>query len=300
MKNILITGGSGFVGIHLTILLKANGYTVSLLTRKINPKLDIPQYLWNWEQKQIDLQAIAKADAIIHLAGANVNGKRWNASWKKEIYDSRIESTAFLFDIISKNANHLEAFISASATGYYGCVTSEKIGHEDDLPSDDFLANTCHHWELAANKFTQLGIRTVMIRTGVVLSENSEAYKKISLPIRYGLGASIGSGKQYFPWIHVDDLSGIYLKAVMDTNVQGVFNAVAPDYITNTQLMATLAKHFKKPFFLPNIPSFMIKILFGEIADSLLNGSRISSEKISGTGFKFKYSSIEDFVASLH
>jgi len=234
------------------------------------------------------------------LAGANVNGKRWNAAWKKEIYDSRIKSTEFLFDIISKQPHHLEAFISASATGYYGCNTLEKIFHENDLPGDDFLANTCHHWELAANKFTQLGIRTVMIRTGVVLSENSEAYKKISLPIRYGLGASIGSGKQYFPWIHVDDLCGIYLKAVSDKNVHGVFNAVAPDTISNTQLMATLAKHFKKPFFLPNIPAFMVKILFGEIADSLLNGSRISSEKISGAGFKFKYSSIEDFVASLH
>lgn len=296
MKNILITGGSGFVGMQLTNLLKANGYEVSWLTRKINTNIDIPQYLWNWKNKKIETEAIENADAIIHLAGANVNGKRWNAKWEKEIYDSRIKSTELLFEIISKHPDKLKTFVSASATGYYDCATSEKIYNESDLSGNDFLATTCNDWEIAANKFIELGIRTVIIRTGIVLSEDSEAYKKISLPIRYGLGASIGSGNQNFPWIHSDDLCGIYLKAIADENLKGVFNAVAPEYLTNNQLTKTLAQHFNKSIWLPNIPSIIIKILFGEIANSLLNGSRISSEKIINAGFEFKYSGINNFI----
>ena len=296
MKNILITGGSGFVGMHLTNLLKENGYQVCWLTRKINTNIDIPQYLWNWENKKIEKEAIEKTDAIIHLAGANVGGKRWNTKWKKEIYDSRIKSTEFLFEFISKQPNKLKAFVSASATGYYGCETTDNIFTESDLSGNDFLATTCNDWEIAANKFTELGIRTVIIRTGLVLSEYSEAYKKISLPIRYGLGASIGSGNQNFPWIHLDDLCGIYLKAIADENLKGVFNAVAPEYLTNNQLTKTIAQHFNKFIWLPNIPSIIIKILFGEIANSLSNGSRISSEKLISAGFEFKYSSINNFI----
>jgi uncharacterized protein (TIGR01777 family) len=293
---ILITGGSGFIGTQLTKLLMANGYEVNWLTRKINSSVDIPQYLWNWEKKKIETSAIEKADAIINLAGANVGARRWNAKWKKEIYDSRIRSTEFLFEMVSQHPGKLKAFISASATGYYGCVTSEKIYNESDSPGTDFLANTCNDWETAANKFAEAGIRTVIIRTGVVMSDKSEAYKKICLPIRYGVGASIGSGNQFFSWIHLDDLCNIYLKAICDERLRGVFNAVAPEYITNSQLTKALAKHFNKPVWLPNIPSTVIKILFGEIANSLLKGSRISSEKLMRAGFEFKYPGIDQLM----
>lgn len=294
MKNILITGGSGFVGMHLTTLLKAKGYEVSWLTRKINNSIDIPQYLWNWENKKIETEAIEKANIIIHLAGANVNGHRWNKKWKKEIYDSRIKSTDFLFEIISKQSNKIKIFVSASATGYYGFATSEKIFYETDFAGKDFLATTCNDWEQAATKFSTIGIRTSIIRTGVIFSESSEAYKKINLPIRFGFGAAIGSGKQYFPWIHLDDLCGIYLKAITDNSMQGVFNAVAPKFINNADLTKAMANHFNKHIWLPNIPPTVIKILFGEITESLLNGNRISSEKIIKCGFQFKYAGIDD------
>jgi len=294
MKNVLITGGSGFVGMHLTTLLKANGYEVSWLTRKINTSIDIPQYLWNWGNKKIETEAIEKANIIVHLAGANVNGRRWNKKWKKEIYDSRIKSTDFLFEIISKQPNKIKIFVSASATGYYDCATSEKIFYETDFAGKDFLATTCNDWEQAATKFSTIGIRTSIIRTGVIFSENSEAYKKINLPIRFGFGAAIGSGKQYFPWIHLDDLCGIYLKAITDNSMQGVFNAVAPKFINNAALTKAMANHFNKHIWLPNIPPTVIKILFGEIAESLLNGNRISSEKIIKCGFQFKYAGIDD------
>lgn len=294
MKNILITGGSGFVGVHLTNLLKANGYEVSWLTRKINTNIDVPQYLWDWENKKIETEAIEKANTIIHLAGANVNGHRWNKKWKKEIYDSRIKSTDFLFEIISKHPNKIKIFVSSSATGYYGFVPSEKIFYESDFAGKDFLAITCNDWEQAATKFSTIGIRTSIIRTGVIFSKNSEAYKKINLPIRFGLGAAIGNGKQYFPWIHLDDLCGIYLKAITDNSMQGIFNAVAPKFIKNTDLTKAMANHFKKRIWLPNIPPIVIRILFGEIADSLLKGNRISSEKIIKCGFQFKYAGIDD------
>ena len=294
MKNVLITGGSGFVGMHLTTLLKANGYEVSWLTRKINTSIDIPQYLWNWGNKKIEIEAIEKANIIVHLAGANVNGRRWNKKWKKEIYDSRIKSTDFLFEIISKQPNKIKIFVSASATGYYDCATSEKIFYETDFAGKDFLATTCNDWEQAATKFSTIGIRTSIIRTGVIFSENSEAYKKINLPIRFGFGAAIGSGKQYFPWIHLDDLCGIYLKAITDNSMQGVFNAVAPKFINNAALTKAMANHFNKHIWLPNIPPTVIKILFGEIAESLLNANRISSEKIIKCGFQFKYAGIDD------
>lgn len=298
MKNILITGGSGFVGKHLTKLLVSSGYEVSWLTRKINSNKNIPQYSWNWENKILTAEAIEKADAIIHLAGANVGARRWNAKWKKEIYDSRIKSTEFLFEFVSTHPNKLKTFIAASATGYYGCETSEKIFTESDLSGTDFLAKTCSDWETSACKFNRLGIRTTIIRTGVVLFENSQAYKKICLPIRFGLGATIGSGNQYFPWIHLDDLCNIYLKTISDEKFIGVYNAVAPEYITNSQLTKTVATQLKKPIWLPNIPPFLIKILFGEIADSLLNGSRISYENIIKAGFDFKYKSIGHFLKS--
>jgi uncharacterized protein len=294
MKNILIVGGSGYVGKALTKKLQAIGYNVSLLTRKINKSINTPQYLWDWKQNNIDLDSINKTEVLVNLAGANVNGQRWNKKWKKEIYDSRVKATDFLFKIISQHPNKIKTFVSASATGYYGDVTSENIFHETDFPGKDFLAITCNDWEQAATKFSNLGIRTSIIRTGIIFSENSEAYRKISLPIRFGFGAAIGNGRQYFPWIHLDDLCGIYLKAISDNSMQGIFNSVAPQFITNAQVTKALANHFKNHIWLPNIPPIVIRILFGEIADSLLNGSRISSEKIIKFGFRFKYSRIDD------
>ena len=296
MNRILITGGSGFVGLHLSNLLIAKGYEVCWLTRKINSFVDVTQYLWDWREKHIDFSVFKNVDVIINLAGANLNGRRWDAKLKKEIYESRVRSTAFLFETISKHPYQISSFISASAVGYYGNVQTEKTYYETDPCGDDFLATTCRDWEQAANKFSELNIRTVVLRSGIVLSEHSEAFKKISLPFRFGLGACLGSGKQYFPWIHLQDLLNIYLKAVIDSSFTGAYNAVVPESLTNKQLAKKLSKHFRKKIWLPNIPSFYIKLLFGEIADSLLHQSNISSEKILRTGFKFEYPGIDSFV----
>lgn len=193
MKTILITGGTGLVGKALTKLLTENEYHVKWLTRKINPSESTPQYTWDWKNKKIEIEALTDVDAIINLAGASINGRKWTKQWKNEIYDSRIKSTEFLFDTISKEKYKIQTFVSISAVGYYGAVTSEKTFVETDTHANDFLGNTCFDWEQQASRFKDLGIRTVIIRTGIVLSKESEAFKKIIFPIRFNLGAALGS-----------------------------------------------------------------------------------------------------------
>ncbi|MBK8776420.1 MAG: TIGR01777 family protein [Saprospiraceae bacterium] len=289
MNTILIIGGSGLVGRHLTQMLLRAGYKVIWLTRHIQNDIDIVQYKWDWQRQTIDRTAFEETDTIINLSGASINGRRWNTAWKKAIYDSRVRSTNFLFECISKQPNKIKTYISASATGIYGVTTTDHIFHETDEPANDFLAKTCQDWEYAASQFSSLGIRTVMIRSGIALSSDSTAFKNIILPVKWGLGAALGTGQQVFPWIYVEDLCGIYMRAVEYTSMYGAYNAVAPESITNHTLMKSLANHLQKPFWLPNVPAWVIKTLFGQLADSLLRGSRISADKIQSTGFKFEY-----------
>jgi len=296
MQTILLTGGSGFVGRHLTALLQSQGYTVQWLTRKIDPVSNIKQYTWDYKQGKIDSEAILTSDAVIHLAGASINAKRWNESYKKEIYESRVGSTDFLFKMISELPNKIKTFTCSSATGFYGYAPSEKIFSEADFPGTDFLSRTCADWEKAANRFRVLGIRTCIVRSGIAFSEDSEAYKKICQPILLGFGAPIGSGAQFVPWIHTKDLCAIYAKTIHDTSMAGIYNAVAPEFLTNKQMTVIIAKYFHKPLLLPNIPAFMIRLVFGEFSDSLLFGNKISAEKILGTGFNFNYNSLNDFL----
>ncbi len=292
MKTILITGGTGLIGRQLTKLLTENGNQVRWLTRKKNENEPTLQFLWDWKNKKIETDALIGVDAIINLAGASINGRRWTNNWKKEIYDSRIRSTEFLFEILSKEKHQVSTFISGSAVGFYGAITTDKIFTENDIHGNDFLGNTCFDWEKQANRFSELEIRTVIIRTGIVLSKESEAFRKIIFPIRYGLGAALGSGSQIFPWIHIADLCGIMMKSVSDEAIQGTYNAVASEPISNQELMKVFSRALKKPFWLPNIPAIFIKIFYGELADSILNGSKISSDKLINNGYEFQFKTL--------
>lgn len=296
MQTVLITGGSGFVGRHLTALLQSQGYTVHWLGRKTDPESKIKQYAWDYKQEKIDPEAFRSADAIIHLAGASINGKKWNEPYKNEIYESRVKSTAFLFEKIKEIPNNIKLFTCSSATGFYGYTPSEKIFTETDPPGTDFLSKTCADWEKAAGRFREHGIRTCIVRSGIAFSENSEAFKKISLPIQLGFGAPVGSGAQFVPWIHTEDLCAIYAKTINDAAMEGIYNAVAPEFLTNKEMTVIMAKYYRKPLWLPNIPGFALKLAFGEFSDSLLFGNRISAQKIIGTGFKFKYNNLKDFL----
>jgi uncharacterized protein len=289
MNNVLIIGGSGYVGKELTKLLINGGYTVSWLSRSTTSEPQVISYLWDYSKNKIDLEAITNADYIINLSGANINGQRWNAAYKIEIYESRINGTNFLYDVISKTKHHIKAYIATSATGIYGCETTQHIYNEEDAEAQDFLAQTCKNWEQSSQKLSTLGIRTVIMRNGIVLSKHSKALHNIMTPIKMGIGAAIGSGQQYFPWVHLDDVCNAYIYALKSENMIGAYNIVAPEYITNETMMDVIADKLGKKIWLPNVPGFVIKMMFGEIADALLGGSRVSSAKIEKDGYEFKW-----------
>lgn len=299
MATVLISGGTGLVGKSLCKRLKEKGYQVAILSRENNRDSDIPTYAWNIEKGTIEKGAIEAADYVIHLAGANIGDKRWTAKRKQLIIDSRVNAANLLFDKIKESKVKPKVFISASATGYYGTITTDKIYSETDLPSDDFLGKTCQLWEQSADQFGGLGIRTVKIRTGIVLTKQGGALAKMISPVIMGIGSAIGKGRQYLPWIHIDDLCNIYIKALEDNQMNGAYNAIAPDYRTYTDFASTLARILHKPFWFPNIPAIAIKILFGKMSEILLKGSRVSSEKIKAAGYNFLFPNLESALKNL-
>jgi uncharacterized protein (TIGR01777 family) len=299
MPSVLISGGSGLIGQHLCRKLQEKGYDVAILSRSSKPNTLTASYYWDIDRNEIDREAINNCDFIIHLAGVNIGEKRWTTRRKQAILNSRIKSADLVFNSIDKQNNKLKAFISASAVGYYGAVTSERIYTETDSSSNDFLGETCSLWEQAADRFTGIGIRTVKIRTGVVLSKKGGALAKLKMPIQLGFGSAIGHGRQYMPWIHMDDLCAIYIQALEDEEMNGAFNAVAPEHITNKALTRKMARALHKPFWFPNLPAFIMKLLFGEMAVMLLSGSRVSSEKIKASGFTFQFPNLESALIEL-
>lgn len=289
MESVLVTGGTGLIGEHLCRRLQEKGYAPSLLSRTQTQIQDMPVYRWDTDQHEIDQEAIAASDYIIHLAGTSIAGKRWSQKRKREIVDSRIQSGQLIYDEISRQNKPLKAFISASATGYYGSITSGKVFRETDAPANDFLGQTCSAWEKMADRFAESGIRTVKLRTGIVLTKRGGALAKMSLPVKTGVGSAIGNGKQYMPWIHIDDLCGMYIKALEDSQMRGAYNAVAPDHITNKEFTRALAGVLRKKLWFPGIPAFVMKLVFGEMSQILLRGSRVSSGKIQECGYSFQF-----------
>jgi uncharacterized protein (TIGR01777 family) len=299
MARVLITGGTGLIGRHLCKALQKKGYEVALLSRTRNIQVEIPAYTWDLNKNEIEDEAVATADYIIHLAGSNIGSKRWTSKRKRLINESRINTGQLIFNKVKKQNKELKAFISASAVGYYGALTSDQIISEPDKHGNDFIGETCNRWEQMADRFTELGIRSVKIRTGVVLTKRGGALSKIIIPIKMGIGLVMGNGKQYLSWIHIDDLCAIYIKAIEDSNMVGSYNAVAPEYITNKEFIKNTARILGRPCWLTNIPDFAMKLIFGRMSEILLKGSRISSDKIRAAGYKFLYPSLESALKQL-
>lgn len=289
MERILITGGSGLIGRHLAMRLQEKGYEVSIIGRAKHQISSMKSYLWNPDKDEIEPGAIENADYIIHLAGAGIADKRWSAKRKKLILDSRVKTGQLIFEEVKKQKKNPKAFISSSAIGYYGAITSDKVFSEKDPPANDFLGDVCRNWEKMADEFGDLGIRTVKIRTGVVLTKKGGALSRMMIPVKMGIGSPIGSGKQYMPWIHIDDLCNIYIKAIEDDKVEGAYNAVAPEHQTNKEFTKAIAAALNKRLWLPNIPGIIMRIIFGKMSDVLLEGSRVSSGKIESEGFNYLY-----------
>lgn len=297
-KNVLITGANGFIAKNISKILQEN-YNVRFLTRR---KTNDQEYEWNIDKQEIDVKCLEDVNHIIHLAGANIGEKRWTKERKKLILSSRIDSAKLILNALIKENISIESFISASAIGYYGTQTSNKIFTETDNHGADFLSHVCLQWENIADEFQTKNIskRVVKIRTGVALSEDSNgALSKIKTLIQYHLGACLGSGKQYMPWIHIKDLCSIYKYALDNTNLEGAYNAVSPEHTTNKELTYSMAKQLNKTIWLPNIPRFIIRWAMGERANLLLEGSRISAHKLLESGFNFKYKELDHTLKSL-
>ena len=294
-KNVLISGGSGFIGRHLTSLLIEKGYSVSILSRSNKQNTaEISYYKWDVATQYIQEEAVLKADYIIHLAGENIAEKRWTKKRKDEIRNSREQSIQLLYSVLKKNNKILEAFVSASAIGIYGATNGKKICTEETPHANDFLGFTCYKWEESIDFIEYLRIRTVKIRTGLVLGKEDGFLKKMLPVFKWRLGAALGSGKQYMPWIHIDDLCDMYYQAIINPHMVGPYNAAVNDNTNNLIFSKTLAKVLGYSLWLPNVPVFLIKFAMGEMAKIVLTGRRVSSDKIESTGFEFKFKNLEE------
>ena len=293
-QNVLLTGGTGFIGKYLTDILIEAGFSVSILTRSNREDTTrVTYYKWDPKKNYIDKNAILNADYIIHLAGEGIVEKRWTKRRKRAIIDSRVYPVEMIYSILEMNNKKLQGFVSASGIGIYGAITSHKICTENTPPANDFLGTTCQKWENAADKIGTLGIRTVKIRTGIVLGKNEGFLKKMITTFKSGFGAVLGSGKQYLPWIHIEDLCQIYLKSIEDTKLEGAYNACVTDNTTNARFSKIMAKLYDYSIWLPKVPPFVLKILLGQMSIAVLTGQRVSSEKIQKTGFEFQFTDLE-------
>jgi uncharacterized protein (TIGR01777 family) len=292
--NILISGARGYIGSYLTKLALEKGHTVYTLSR--NKSSDPHVFHWDIPSTTIDPEVIEQVDAVIHLAGESI-GARWTNKRKKAIQESRVQGTALLVNAISKAVNKPKVFISASATGFYGAVTSEHIYTEEDDAAQDFLGQTTSAWEKEIHKVKKLGLRTVILRTGIVVSKDSKALQKMMMPVKMGVGASLGTGKQFFPWIHLHDMAAMYLFA-LENPISGIFNAVAPEHISYEDVNRSLAKVLKRPLFLPSIPEFFLRLVLGEMAVLLTRGSRVSADKIQKEGFIFLHTNFKKMLSN--
>lgn len=289
MAIILISGGTGLVGKALAKRLILAGHEVRILSRNPKSSNQLKSFYWNVDKKEIDEKAFDGVEHIVHLAGSGIADKRWTETRKLDIIDSRVNSMKLITDVVKKKSIQLKSFVGASAIGIYGMITSEKIYSETDKGADDFLTQSCTQWENSYQEIQSISDKSCIVRIGVVLSKDGGALKKLLPLFNLGLGSAVGSGKQYMPWIHLEDLVTVFYEALFNSNFHGIYNAVSPEETTNQSFSNQLAKSLSKPFFLPRIPAFVLKLAFGEMANVLLEGSRVSNQNLIRTGFQFKY-----------
>lgn len=305
--SILLTGGTGHIGTALTHRLLAKGYAVTILTRdaaRVKNRLPNVTYAeWDVSRQTIDASAIAQADHVIHLAGAGVADERWSEKRKREIVESRTRSSALLVKGIRETKNQIRSVVSASAIGWYGPDTeaSRQQGFvETQQPDSAFLGETCRLWEESIAPVEQLGIRLVKLRTGIVLSREGGALEEFKKPLKLFTAAVLGDGKQVVSWIHIDDLCSMYIAAIENENIHGAYNAVAPVPVTNRTLTLTLARAMRGNAFVTiHVPSFMLKIILGEMSIEVLKSATVSAAKIQAAGFHFTFPTIEQAIADL-
>jgi uncharacterized protein len=297
-KSILVTGASGLIGTRLTEFLLQKGHQISHLGR-VKKNGIRPSFTWDVTKRSFDKDALKEVDTIINLAGVGIADKRWTRERKKEVLESRTESVKLIYQTLGKVNHNVKTFISASAVGYYGVEDHEKLFVETDKPGTDFLAAVTRQWEAEVDKLSTLGIRIVKFRIGIVLSPKGGALKEIARPVKMFVGAPLGTGQQYLSWIHIDDLCNMFIQAVEDSGMVGAYNAVAPSPVTNEKLTREIAKVLRRRMIIPKVPSFILRILLGEMADMVLKGNKVSSKKIEETGFTYRFRNLRDALDDL-
>lgn len=301
MAKILITGGTGLIGKELIPILIQKGHEVALLSRKsgifrVN-NLEIKKFKWNPEKSEIDKNALLEIDYIIHLAGKNLLC-RWTKKNKSKIIQSRVNGAQLLINTIKEENINIKKFISAGGIGYYS-ETHGKAVSEHENPGKDFPAIVCQKWENVLDDLDTVNIKKCIFRLGVVLSSKGGAYKTMKKPFSLGLGAAVGNGKQFFPWIHIKDVTKAFLQSIEDEDTFGVYNLCSPGQCSNAYFSQSLAKSLKKPFFMPNTPAFLLRLMFGKNSILLTTGIRASLDKILNTGFAFDFADLDSALIDL-
>lgn len=298
-QHILLTGATGMLGKSLIQTLLQRGDEVSILSRKAQQIKDVKVFLWDVPKQQIDKSCITGIDSIIHLAGENISTKKWSDERKKEIIDSRVKSAALLFKTLKENKHQVKTFISAAAVGIYG-DRADEILTEEAPPGSDFLSECCIKWEAAADEGQALGLRVVKLRTGVVLDKQSGALPEMAKPIQLFVGAPLGTGKQWLPWIHHLDMTKIYLHALDTLSLEGAYNCSAPFPVTNKHITKAIAHQLQRPVWPLNVPKAIMKLLLGEMSAIVLNSNRCSSDKLTDSGYTFKFTQLESALADIY
>lgn len=299
MANVLIGGGTGFVGGFLSRALRRAGHQVAHLSRTRNLNAEFPAHHWDIAKGEIDAEAVGRADYVINLAGAGIADARWTDSRKRIIIDSRVESTRLLARTFAELDHRPKLYLSASAIGYYG-DSGEPIVDENSPPGDGFLSESCVAWEQSTAAVSELGIPVFINRTGLVLHPDGGALQKMLIPLGFFNSTYFGDGQQWYSWIHMDDIVGIYLHAI-EQNLTGVYNGVAPKPARNKTLAQALPEAAGKTAVVTPAPAFVLKLAFGEMSHTILDSCRVSAEKTQAAGYDFKYPelmpALEDLLA---
>ncbi len=293
--NILITGGTGFIGSKLCSRLLENKHDIVVMTRRPETIKGNIKGITTLEQIKDEMSF----DVVINLAGEPIANKRWSKLQKQRISYSRLDTTRKLIEFFKTSKNKPKLFISASAVGYYGVSETNDSLNEEALGDESFSSQLCQQWEAVASEAKTLGIRTCILRTGIVLGKGGGALKKMLLPFKLGLGGRIGKGSQWMSWIHLEDLIGIILYCIDHDNVSGAVNATAPNPVTNKFFTKTLGKVLKRPTIFP-MPTIVVKLLMGQMGEELLlSGKKVLPEKITKAGYVFKYVQLEEALLNV-
>lgn len=298
-KHILITGATGMIGKRLLAALLQSGHSIAVLSRKRKNIPGVKVYLWDIYHNKIEKECMHGIDTIIHLAGENIAAEKWTDKRKRQIIDSRVWSTRLLYQTIKDTDTKIETLISASAVGYYG-DSGEEILTEESPAGYGFMAGCCEQWEAAVDKGKQLGIRIVKLRTGVILAKKEGALPALEKPIRFFAGAALGSGKQWIPWLHIDDLVAMYTQAIQNTLISGAYNACAPFPVTNATLTKAIAQKLHRPVWPFNVPEKILKLILGEMSEVVFMSTNTSAQKILATDFRFRYTRLEDALSDIY